>query len=362
MNKRGTIINTFVLKKLIEEKLFVGFSVGFIITCLWFKRFPSFTYDDFKVVYSLFVFMVIIKGLGEKGFFAFVGQRIQKGGAYLGIKLILSTALLAMFVTNDVALLLMVPLTLAVSTEKKGVLVILETITANITSCLTPFGNPQNMFIYFHYNVPAGEFLTSIAPLVIILLGVVLLIGVITTGNMRVAVIPEGKKQKLKKKAWVYILLFFLFILSILHILPLEVGLLPILYAVVFDRESLKIDYFLLATFLVFFGFTDNLKSMISVSLNSPQSVFFSTIAVSQVISNVPATLLLSDFTSNWRALLWGASVGGFGGLFGSLATYIAYRLYIGKIPSKKFLGQLVSVNVLFLVLGIVIYCLMEIF
>ena len=354
-------VSGFVFKKIIEEKLFISISLGFIITCLRLKRFPLFTYDDFKVLYGLFIFMVIIKGLEHSNFFSCVSQMLQNGSRWLGIKLLCSTAILAMFVTNDVALIVIIPLTLAVGMENKGILVILEAITANIASSLAPFGNPQNMFIFFHYKVPAWAFIKTISPLVFILFGVVLIVGFMRIGNIKSLRALEKEKLRLGKKSFIYTGLFLLFICSILRLVPLEWGLLAILYAVFFDRESLRIDYFLLATFLVFFGFTDNLRTVINISFHNPLSLFFNSIILSQVISNVPAALLLADFTNDWRTLLWGVSVGGFGGLFGSMSTYIAYRLYTKKVRSRSFLFRLTFLNVLFLFIGVLVYLMLRV-
>ena len=129
--------------------------------------------------------------------------------------------------------------------------------------------------------------------------------------------------------------MLFLFILVTLKIFPLWIGFVPLAYSLARDRRALRVDYFLILTFLCFFGFTDNLVHALKPQLNNPTQVFAYTAGASQLISNVPSTLLFADFTANWRALLWGASVGGFGTLLGSLASLISYRLYTKRYPSR---------------------------
>jgi len=174
------------------------------------------------------------------------------------LRLVVLTGVLSTLITNEVALTVFVPLTLALDIEGGEKVIILETIAANGASALTPFGNQQNLFIYYHFGLQAGEFVGAIIP-----------------------------------------------------------------FALVRDRAALGVDYFLLFTFLWFFGFTDNLMHAPRPELQGPTSVFVYSALASQAIGNVPSTLLLADFTSNWRALLWGVSVGGFGTLLGSLASLI---------------------------------------
>jgi hypothetical protein len=142
---------------------------------------------------------------------------------------------------------------------------------------------------------------------------------------------PE--RVNISKDSFLYLVFFFLFNLAILKIIPLWVGVIPILYAVIFDRKILlKVDYFLLLTFFLFFGITNTLTEVWNFHLSNPLNVFLISAFGSLVISNVPAALLLAKFTHNWEALLWGVNVGGFGSLIGSMANLIAYRFYVQEI------------------------------
>ena len=140
--------------------------------------------------------------------------------------------------------------------------------------------------------------------------------------------------------AYFYLVVLAIFVLSIVQILPLWLGVVILLGIFIVERGKIRADYLLLATFALFFGFTDNLKVLLSTTLAYPHHVFLLSSLLSQVISNVPAALLLADFTDKWNALLWGVSVGGFGSLVGSLANLIAYRLYQknGDDTTGKFL------------------------
>ncbi len=340
------------IRRFIEEWLLILVSIGLILSSLYSRRLPSYSKNDFKVIYTLFVFLVIVKGLEKSGFLHSVASKFEEGN-YLSLKLILLTAFLSMFVTNDVALLTIVPLTLVLNVENKAILVILETITANGASSLTPFGNPQNIFIYYYYHIHPWDFVKTIAPFTFVSLSFVLLITY-KKANIK----GEGRKiEKFDKRAYVYLVFFIFFVLAVLRVLPLETGILPIIYSLLFNVEALFIDYFLLATFLAFFGFTDNLVHILSFSLESSAQVFLYSAFSSQIISNVPSALLFADFTSDWKALLWGVSIGGFGTLIGSLASVISYRLYKENCAnSGSYLIEFHLYNSLAFLVGILCY------
>lgn len=312
-------------RKLLKEWLLLASLLGVIITSVYLRRFPCYEETDFKVVYILLVFLVIVEGLKSTHVLHNVAAKFERG-KWLSQKLILLTAVLSMLVTNDVALLTVVPLTLALDVKKKGILVILETLTANAASALTPFGNPQNIFIYIHYHLHPLEFVKAIAIFCAVSLAFIL---VLSFKNARIVV--DGRKTSTKRVEWkgyLYLVFFVSFVLAVLKVIPLVVGAVVILFALLFDRQSLNIDWFLLVTFVAFFGFTDNLEKIVHVSIDNPVEAFIYPAVGSQVISNVPGALFFAEFTRNWKALLWGVSVGGFGTLIGSLASLISYRLY----------------------------------
>jgi len=326
--------------------------VGLVGSCLLLGRIPRYNSTDLKVVYTLFVFLVLIKGLENSGCLRFLAAKAERG-KHLSVKLILLTSVLAMFVTNDVAVITVVPLTLSLNVEHRERLIILQILAANAASALTPFGNPQNIFIYYYYHLHPWQFVRVILPLVVGTISVVLLLSLKDAQVDPAA--PEAPRPS--QEAYIYAGVFGVFVLAVLHIVPLTLGLLPVAYAILFDRQCMRIDCGLLATFLAFFGFTDNLMHALKISLDSAAQVFLASALTSQVVSNVPSALLFADFTRNWHALLWGVSVGGFGNLIGSLAGVIAYRLYAARYGrSAGFLLKFHIYGYAFFALGIVLY------
>ncbi len=350
--------NRFI-KKIAEEWLLFLSSLGLILTSIYLKRTPFYSKTDFKVLYTLFIFLIIIKGLERTNFFLILSNKI-KNGKYISQKLLLLTAVLSMFVTNDVALLTIVPFSLTLNIENIEILIIFETLTANIVSSLTPFGNPQNIFIYYHFHLHPLVFIKTMAPFSIILFFIILIIS--NRYNKTGISNDSNSLEKIKKNSYIYLGFFILFILAIIKILPLEIGILAILYPLILDRKSLKIDYFLLLTFLAFFGFTDNLIRILKISLANSNQVFIFSALGSQFISNVPSALFFADFTNNWKSLLWGVSVGGLGTIIGSLASLISYRLYKAKFnETKNFLIKFNLYGYLFFFLGILLYFIINI-
>jgi len=345
----------FVLK----ERLLFASALGLLASSLYLKRVPPYSYEDGEVLLILWSLFTVIKGLERSGFFPFVAGFLARGrGA--GIKFVLGTAVLSTIITNDVAVLIVVPLVLRLDIEKKEWLVILVISAANAGSALTPFGNPQNLFIYWFYNVEPAAFLGTVAPLVLLFSAVLLL-----------AALFFGKKARTRRErsapvhapGLLHLYLFFLAVTvgAVLKLLPIAACGLVLLYALGWDRKSLKVDYALLLTFACFFGLTGNLKSVLAGRLEHAGNVFLFSALLSQFMSNVPATLLLADFTTNWKALLWGVSVGGFGSLVASLANLIGYRLYIKSSEREerngsRFLIRFHAVSYALFLLGLLFY------
>lgn len=346
-----------VIEKIAGEGILVLSLIGLVVTSLYLRRFPAYDKTDLEVVYILFVFLVIVKGLETANLLGAVAAKFRKG-RWLSLKLVLLTAILSMFVTNDVAILTVVPLTLALDVDDTGTLVILETLAANAASALSPFGNPQNIFIYFHYHLHPLEFIRAIAPFCLVSIGFTL---VIAWKKRLINILGSGAGDRnVAWNAYVYLALFLIFVLAVLKILPLVVGLIAVAYSLLFDRNSLSIDWLLLLTFLAFFGFTDNLTKLLIFTLDDSLKTFMYSALGSQFISNVPGALFFSDFTKNWQALLWGVSVGGLGNLIGSLASLISYRLYRAKFRCQKgFLVKFHAYGYAVYLLGILTYILM---
>ncbi len=330
------------LNQLLKEWIFVASATGLVATSIYLKRVPLYSFHDLEIIYILLTLLVIIKGLEYANFFAVIASFLEKR-RFLPLNLVVVTVFLSMFVTNDVALLLVIPLTLKLNTEKKDLLVILEALSANAGSSLTPFGNPQNLFIYWFYHIRPFEFIKAIFPFWFFFF---LLLGI---GSLfiKVEALPnyEDEKRPLLKRSFLYLIFLITFVLSILRVLPLTLGVFIIIFFAIFDPRCLRIDFLLLGTFFCFFGFTDNLIQMIKVAIENGDQVFLLSAIFSQFISNVPCALLFSDFTHNWKALLWGTNVGGFGNLLGSLANLIAYRFVL--VYKKEFKNFTLKFHVL---------------
>ena len=343
----------FLGKKLLEEWLFFVSLIGFLATSLYLKRFPHYTEEDFKVLFTLFVFLLLTKALEEGNFLKLLALKVEKG-SFVELKLVLFTFFLSMFITNDVALFVVVPLTLAMNLPNKDWLVVLEAMAANGGSAVSPIGNPQNIFIYYHYHLQPLEFVKAIYPLGIVSLILLVVSTFLIFGSSK-GRIKKPTSVKVSKEAYPYLVFFAIFTSAVLKLLPLWVGVIPILYAVIFNRKYfLKVDYFLLLTFFLFFGITDNLTLLWNFHFQNPSEVFLLSTLTSLVISNVPAALLFAKFTHHWEALLWGVNVGGFGSLIGSMANLIAYRFYVQKYGKGKwlfFLFHLVGLG--FLMVGV---------
>ena len=355
MKAQASIID-FVLK----EWLVVASGVGLVLTSVYIKRLPKYSADEMQVLFLLYILFIAVNGLLKSGAILIIAQRIEKG-RFIPLKLVVITFFLSMLITNDISLIVIVPLTLSLSVNMKGMLVILEALAANAGSALTPVGNPQNLFIYWFYDVPPSEFIKTIAPFSLMFL-VLLIIASLSIRIQRV--LKENHIQGVNKKAYYYGVLLAVVLLIVFDVLPIFSAVVVILFALIFDRKSLDVDYALLFSFLFFFGIADNLNVIVGSEITHSGHIFLFSALASQIISNVPAALLFANFTSKWQALLWGVNAGGFGSLFGSLANLIAYKMYITnrdtnntamftvKFLAMGYIALFVSIGLYFLLYG----------
>jgi len=323
----------FLISFLLKEWLFVFSAVGLLLTSLYNRHFPGYSLPEIEVLFLLYALFISVKGLQQSGIINALSRNLEKG-RFIPLKLILAAFFLSMLVTNDVALIILVPLTLELSVDRKDLLVIGEALAVNGGSALTPFGNPQNLFIYWFYNLNFSSFITSILPFTCIFL--IVMAALSLPIRVKKSPGPISGQAIDKTGAIIHSLLLILTLLIVLHVLPAFMVLIIIGYGLLFDRQALRVDYALLASFFFFFGLADNMKTMLAAEIQHSSHIFILSALASQVISNVPAALLFAKFTSNWQALLWGTSVGGFGSLFGSLANLIAYKLYLNHEASVK--------------------------
>ncbi len=324
-----------------------------------------FDYFDWKTLSCLFLTLAVVCALRNIKFFTILARRLVTLAGNLRslfLLLIIITFIGSMIIANDMALITFLPLgyfALTVTKKEKymAYLFVLQNISANLGGMLTPFGNPQNLYLYSYFNIPTGEFCKIMLPS--FLLAVLLLVVACLPIKPTQFSIEEDFGEKLNiKRTVLYCVLFFLSIFIVFRVIPFIVGLVIIPLILFFvDRESLKmVDYSLLGTFFFFFIFAGNLARLDSVntlfsSLLEKDTLIVSTLSC-QLISNVPSAILLSRFTNDYPSLLLGVNIGGTGTLIASLASLITFSEFRLLHPeqTKKYLCIFTVLNVIFLV------------
>jgi len=328
-------------------------------------------YIDFRSLGILWGLMVVVQGFRENSVFEKIGEallrRVSKGWQ-VAAALIFICFISSMFITNDVALITFVPFALMTlhNCKREDMMIpviVLQTVAANLGSMVTPIGNPQNLYLYGITGMGIKEFVSCMLPYTVL---AALMLGI------SIFFLP-GKDKKLEDRTEdynivkgfgstlqvvIYSVLFAVALLTVLRIIPFWLMLLVIFItvAVLDGKILLRADYILLLTFIGFFIFTGNMGKIGSVR-NILQSIvqgreFVTAIVTSQFISNVPATLLLSDYVSDYRELLIGVNVGGLGTLIASMASLISFKAYTNDYKDKtgKYILLFTAVNILFLV------------
>lgn len=345
------------------------------------------SYIDFRVLALLFCLMAVVRGFSSIGVFTRLGTMLLThvhSLRMLSALFIFLCFFFSMLITNDVALITFVPFTilvLSMAEQKKFLIpvIVLETIAANLGSMLTPLGNPQNLYLYTISGLSIGAFVRIMLPYsfvsAILLLIFILFLpkdtvstataantanstNTVTASNTSNVICEAVKARKNSRILFAfYLILFLLCLLTVLHILPYQILFFLVLTGfLLLDYRVLKdVDYFLLLTFLCFFIFIGNMKQISLVhELISKLLVHHEVlmgIGASQIISNVPAAILLSGFTDDYSALLIGVNLGGLGTLIASLASLISFKFYTNSNGSdtKRFLGIFTLYNVIFL-------------
>ena len=324
-------------------------------------------YVDFRVLCLLLCLMAVVSGMKAVGVFDWLTYQLLHrihNGRLLSITLVLLPFFCSMFVTNDVALIIFIPFTLMLLEQLNCrhcviPLTVLQTIAANLGSMATPVGNPQNLFLYAFYHLGIGEFfsvtlaLTAVSLILLTAASVAILPKELPEQSIETSTIRNGKHLL------AYLGLFVLCILTVFRIVPYPIttAITVVLFFLI-DRKLLKeIDYMLLLTFVCFFIVSENL-GQIGLVRNALQQLLQSNtlltaVGASQIISNVPAAVVLSTFTDQWRHLLAGVNIGGLGTPIASLASLITIKFYMrgpnGNI--RKFMGCFTAYNVIGLVI-----------
>lgn len=321
-------------------------------------------YFDFKTLTCLFCVLAVVCALKDIRFFYMLARRIVHlfRNARLSIlALVYITFIGSMLIANDMALLTFLPLgylVLATTGKEKYMpfTFIMQNIAANLGGMLTPFGNPQNLYLYTKFSIPNAEFVSIMAPpftLAVALITASCLIFV----KPDALEVPDEEISLPPLRTTLYLALFALAIAIVFRGIPYWIGLVVIPLVLLFaDRKALlEVDYPLLLTFVFFFIFAGNMGRIDAVrsffsSLLEKDTLTFSTLSC-QFISNVPSAILLSQFTDNYRALLVGVNIGGVGTLIASLASLITFREYVKHNPGKagSYIAQFSTFNFSFL-------------
>lgn len=299
------------------------------------------TLIDWKTIGALAGLMVLSRGLEDSGYLALGGRRLLTrihDERMLAMALVLFSAALSAVVTNDVALFIVVPLTLGLRLVARlpiGRLIIFEALAVNAGSTLSPVGNPQNLFIWQSTALTFMEFVWMMLPLGLALTGLIVLTAVFAFPAHRITATPGTQPPALNRPLFILSLSLYPLFLLLADTGHAIIGALAIivLYALLHRRVLRGVDWVLLAVFVLMFvdlGLLASLQFIQSLGAHIdslPGGVFAASVALSQVISNVPASIFLSGFTEDLASLTWGVSVGGFGLAIGSLANLIALRL-----------------------------------
>ena len=321
------------------------------------------SYFDFKTLTCLFCVLAVVCALKDIRFFYVLAEKIVrrfKTARLCILALVYITFIGSMLIANDMALLTFLPLgffVLSCSGTQKymAFTFIMQNIAANLGGMLTPFGNPQNLYLYGKFNIPTGEF-TSIM-LVPFAVSVALITICCLFVKPEPMQISETRAAQPVGRTILYLILFALAIVIVFRFIPYWIGLIVIPAVLLFaDPKALReVDYPLLFTFAAFFVFSGNMSRIPAVrdlfaTLLEKDTLLFSVLSC-QVISNVPSAILLSQFTGNYPELLVGVNIGGVGTLITSLASLITFREYTSHNPgqTRRYLALFSAFNFGFL-------------
>lgn len=310
--------------------------------------------------------LLLTKGLELSGVLQRLGLRLVQAmpsERAIALSLVLATAVLSMVLTNDVALFVVVPLTLGVcrlTALPATRLIVFEALAVNAGSTLTPIGNPQNLFLWQLSKVSFGDFVLHQAPLVAGLMVALAALTWVTFSRREIHLAPAPVSPLDAHLLGLSAMLYVPFLMSAeLGRAPGMVAVLLILFFVVRRRVVLELDWGLLLVFALMFVDLRLLaqlpavtSAMSGLDLRQPLNLYLASIGASQLISNVPAAIALSEYTADWRVLAYGVNVGGFGFMVGSLANLIALRMSGDARAWRQFHAYAVPALVFGVVLG----------
>jgi Na+/H+ antiporter NhaD/arsenite permease-like protein len=343
-----------------------------IVTCFFVPPDGEYIdYFDFKTLSCLFSVLAVVGALRNIRFFYTLAKAIVRrfrNAKICIMMLVYITFIGSMLIANDMALLTFLPLGYFVlhTTGKEKYMAftfIMQNIAANLGGMLTPFGNPQNLYIYSKFKIPNAEFVSIMLPPFLIAITLITICCLVFV-RAEPLVIKEKAASLPPVRVSLYLILFALSILIVFDTVPYYIGLFIILAAMlILDRDALiHLDYGLLLTFVFFFIFSGNLARIDAVSEFFKQLLSYNTLFVSamscQIISNVPTAVLLSHFTEDYRSLLLGVNIGGVGTLISSLASLITFREYSKQAPGHtvRYILKFSAFNFAFLAI-LLVFC-----
>ncbi len=351
-----------------SQTVLVVSAVLALVSCFFVPPSLSYvSYVDWRVLGLLFSLMAVVAGLRTAGTFRVLTEFLLRKVSSMRVIALLLVLLcfgFSMFLTNDVTLITLVPFTLLVFRQMAGSekalvhTLVLETLAANLGSMLTPIGNPQNLYLYSQYDLSLGLFFRTMAPYTALSLALLVVLTLVLVPGGKSSLSEGSSFHSFHRKTFfVYASLFLLCLLSVARVLDWRVLLVAVLVVVVIENYRLlrMVDYSLLLTFVFFFVFIGNVGSLPDVREFLENAVrgreVETGILASQVISNVPAALLLSKFTTDGTGLLVGVNLGGLGTLIASMASLITYRLYAASARALKgrYFAEFTLWNIVFL-------------
>ncbi len=354
------------IKKFVKQNIVLTIAtLAAVITCFLVPpdgEYPG--YFDLKTLSCLLLTLAVIVALRRIKFFTILARRVvllTGSLRKLALALIYITFIGSMIIANDMALITFLPLgyfALKVTGNEKymSYIFILQNIAANLGGMLTPFGNPQNLYLYSYFNIPTGEFTLIMLPP--FLLSVLMLtVGCLILKKQTLTINAEPTPPLPLARTIIYLLLFACSILIVFRVIPYWLGLIVILPIIFFMDKKVytQVSWDLLATFVMFFIFSGNLSRLPAIDRLLTGLLEQSTLLVStlscQCISNVPTAILLSRFTDNYRELLLGVNIGGTGTLIASLASLITFTEFKMLYPdkTKQYFLLFTLLNVIFL-------------
>lgn len=335
-------------------------------------------YIDFRTLCILFSLMAVMEGFKGIGIFRITAEGLLKKARSvrsLAVILVSMCFFSSMLITNDVALITFVPFTVVIfgmlgaEAEKKLLIpvVVMQTIAANLGSMLTPLGNPQNFYLYGISGMSFGAFTVLLLPFAILAFVMLMFWIIVKTARLDLGgemKLSDEKKSIKKRYFALYIVLFLICLLTVAKVLHYGISAAAVFVLILlFDRGLLKkVDYSLLMTFAGFFVFIGNMSRIESINSFLSRIIgnneFAVSVAASQVISNVPAALLLSGFSADYEMLIIGTNIGGLGTLIASMASLISFKCIAKERPAlkKRYFGVFTAANIVFLAAMTLLY------